>query len=91
MSAIFPKKYRDKIEDIMESLDSMDTEGLKKKILEAEKNIYEIVEAKSADEELMKAREHAKELGASYRDSKNIEFAKIQYCLYLLENRGISL
>jgi hypothetical protein len=91
MSAIFPKKYRDKIEHLMEGLDGSDTEQLKKKILESERNLYEIQAAKAADEELLKAREHTKELGASYRENKNIEYAKIQYCLYLLENRGIAI
>lgn len=87
----FPKKYSKLIPDLIESMSSADTEDLKKKILEAEGNLYDIDAAKIADEALLKAKEHAKELAASYRESRAIEIAKIQLALYILEDRGVNL
>ena len=90
-NSVFPEKYRKKIPELIEVISSMNTEEIKKKILESEAHLYEIENAKEADDELAKAKEHAKELSASYRESKGIETAKIQYCLYVLEDRGINL
>jgi hypothetical protein len=88
----FPKKYLDKIDpEFLDSVQAMETEDIKKRILEAEGNMYEIDKAKAADEELTKIREKAREIGAPYRESKSKEMAKIQYLLYTLEGRGIEL
>lgn len=94
MSDNFPAKYMKKIVDVPDFVDgvnSMDTEAIKRKILECEGGLYEIDKAKEADKELASAKEKVKEFGAPYRDSKNIETAKLKYCLYVLESRGVSL
>lgn len=90
----FPEKYMKKIADIpdfVDGINSMDTDEIKRKILEAEGNIYDIDKAKEADKELVSAREKVKEFSKPYRESKGIETAKLQYCLFVLESRGISL
>lgn len=94
MADIFPEKYMKKIADIPDFVDgisAMETDDIKKKILEAEGNIYETDNAKEADEELAQTREKAKELAKPYREAKGIETAKIQYCIFILESRGVSL
>lgn len=94
MADQFPSKYMKKITDIpdfVEGINSMETEDIKKKILECEGHLYEIDNSKEADRELMETKEKAKELAKPYRESKGIETAKLQYCLYILESRGINL
>jgi hypothetical protein len=90
----FPTKYMKKIQDLpdfVEGINGMDTEEVKRKILESESHIYEVEAAKEKDGELATAKEKAKECSAPYKESKGIETAKIQYCLYVLESRGVSL
>lgn len=90
----FPNKYMKKIADLpdfVDGINSMDVEEIKKKILEAEQNIYEVENAKENDKELVSAREKVKQFSGPYRDTKSIETAKLKYCLYILETRGISL
>lgn len=90
----FPVKYMKKIVEIPDFVDgtnSLDTDEIKKKILETEGNLYEIDNAKEEDDELMKAKEKAKEFAQPYRDSKALETAKLKYFLYILETRGINL
>lgn len=90
----FPSKHMKKIVDIpdfIDSINSMDTDDIKKKVLETEGHIYEIDQSKQNDEALAKAREHSKELNAPYLESLGIERAKLQYLLFSLEQRGISL
>jgi hypothetical protein len=88
----FPEKHLNKIDpEFLDSVQAMDTEEIKKKILEAENNIYEIDIAKENDKELADIREQAKKISAPYRETKTKEAAKIRYCLYILEGRGIEL
>jgi hypothetical protein len=94
MADQFPEKYMKKIADIPDFVDgvaSMDTEDIKKKILETEGHLYEINNSKEADKELAEAKEKVKEFSKPYRESKGIETAKLQYCIYILESRGINL
>lgn len=90
----FPDKYMKKIADIPDFIDSInaaDTEDVKKKLLEAEGHIFEIEKSVENDAELQDAKEKAKEFAKPYRESKGIETAKIKYCLYILESRGVNL
>lgn len=94
MADQFPEKYMKKIADIPEFVDgvaSMDTEDIKKKILECEGHIYEIDNSKESDKELTQAKEKVKEFSKPYRESKGLETAKLKYCLYILESRGVNL
>lgn len=92
---IFPKKYSKKISEsdaeFLDNVMSLETEDIKKKILECEGNIYEVESAKDADEELIKTREKVKEMAAPYKETKSLEAAKLQYCLFVLEERGVEL
>ena len=94
MADNFPPKYMKKIADIPELVDginSMDTNEIKNKILEIEGHLYSIDNAKDADSELSSLREKVKQISAPYRESKGVETAKLKYCLYILESRGINL
>jgi hypothetical protein len=91
---IFPDKFMKKIVDIPDFVDGVsaaETDDIKKKILHIEGGLYEIDNAKEADQELTDAREKVKDLAKPYRESKGIETAKLKYCLYILESRGINL
>jgi Asp-tRNA(Asn)/Glu-tRNA(Gln) amidotransferase C subunit len=90
----FPVKYMKKIADIpgfVEGIDSMDTDEIKRKILETEGHIYDVDRSKEADEELSKLKEKVSEILKPYRETKAIETAKLKYCIYVLESRGIAL
>jgi hypothetical protein len=89
MAKEFPNKYLKKLPEGFETnMAAAESDELKKKILESEAHIYEIMRNKDDDEKLNGARLLAKELSQPYRDAKSTEMAKIQYCLYLLEGRG---
>jgi hypothetical protein len=90
--AVFPKKWMDKLPTgWSDGANSMKEDELKKVIVECEGNLYTIDQAKNADEKLNGAKELARELGSSYRESRNAQQAKIQYALFLLEGRGMDL
>jgi hypothetical protein len=91
---VFPKKYMNKIKEMpefKEAVEGAQTDEIKKKILESERHLFETENALMADEELQKAKERAKELASSYRETKGLETAKLKYCLYILESRGIAI
>lgn len=88
----FPKKHLKRLsEEFVDATSQLDTEEIKKRILECEGHLLSVENALLADEELLKAKEHAKELSMPYKETKNVEQSKIRYCLYVLEGRGISL
>lgn len=92
MDPEFPKKYLKRLpEGFEEAIESAELEEIKQKILASERHVYEIQKGKAQDEALMKAREEVKELAAPYREAQATENAKIQFCLYVLENRGIKV
>jgi hypothetical protein len=88
----FPQKYAKKLpQEFVDAVSGMSDEEIKARLLTCEGNIYEVENAKASDEKLFAARELAKDLASPYRDSKAIENAKIQWCLFTLESRGINL
>jgi hypothetical protein len=88
----FPAKYAKKIApEFMDSVGAMNEEEIKQRILTCEQNLYDVEEAASKDEKLVAAKESVKEWSAPYKESKGIEAAKLRFCLYVLETRGISL
>jgi len=94
MADNFPEKYMKKITDVpdfVDGINSMDTEEIKKKILECEGNLYEVDNSKDADKELSDAKEKVKQFSKPYRETKGVETAKLKYCLYILESRGVNL
>ncbi len=90
--AILKDKYRNKLnEEFMNAMMGSEAEEIKKNIVMAEGQINGIEAAKENDQELEDLRVKVKEISAPYRESKAIETAKIKYCLYILEERGVSV
>jgi len=88
----FPEKYKKKLPENFESnCSSETTEQLKKRILASESVIYTIDKNEKSDVKLNAAKDLVKEYGGAYREAKNVEMAKIKYCLYLIESRGEDL
>lgn len=88
----FPEKWAKKLPTgFQDDAASLDEDGLKKVIVESEKNLYSIDKEKSADAKLTAARELVKDLGAGYREAAGAQNAKIKYVMFLLEGRGVDL
>lgn len=88
----FPTKFLKKLPTgFVDEAGGMDTEQLNDCIVSAEGNIYTIDKEKESDSKLNAAKELAKDLGGAYRDARATQMAKIKYCLYLLEERGVEL
>lgn len=86
----FPDKYT-KIPGFvscMQDMDTLDQDGLKKTIVEAEKSIEEVNQAKEADNALQDAKQKVKDLSGGYRDTTKYQNAKIKYALFCLERMG---
>jgi hypothetical protein len=91
---IFPDKWAKVLKDLpefKEMADAASTDDLKKIIVMCEGNIYTVEKEKEADTKLNGAKEIVKELSEPYRDAKKVQFAKIQYALFLLEEKGVNL
>jgi hypothetical protein len=92
MAKEFPSKLAKKIApEFMDSIGAMSEAEIKERILNCEQHIIDIEEAATKDEKLVAARESVKEWSAPYRESKAMENAKLRFCFYVLETRGISL
>jgi hypothetical protein len=94
MANQFPEKYLKKIQDLPDfigGIDSMDSEDIKRKVLECEAHINDIEVAKEEDTELTEARDKVKEFSKPYREGKSLETAKLKYCMFVLESRGVNL
>jgi hypothetical protein len=90
--AEFPSKWLKLLpENWADTANSMQEDELKKAIVEAVGNIHTIESDRDNDGPLQKAKEAAKELGASYREAKACQQVKVRYALFLLEGRGVDL
>lgn len=88
----FPNKLLKRLSpEFVEAVNAMNEDDIKARILTCEGNLYEIVAAKDADAKLNDAKESVKEFSAPYNESKAQEQAKIQFCIFTLESRGINL
>lgn len=88
----FPKRLEKLLPTgFVESAESMDTEEVKSKIYETSCHVHEIEKARDEDEKLLAAKEMVKDLAAPYTESANTEKAKIKFCFFVLEGRGIKL
>lgn len=88
----FPKRYKNNLPTgFEEGVQSMDTDDIKKKIFECQAHSYEIDKAKDADEKLQAAKELVKDLSAPYSDAQKVETAKLKYCFFVLESRGVDI
>lgn len=88
----FPAKFLKKLSpEFVDAVNAMSEEEIKARVLTCEGNLYEITAAKANDEKLNAAKELAKDLSKPYAESKASENAKIQFCIFTLESRGINL
>jgi hypothetical protein len=94
MANIFPKKYMSKIKDLpgfVDGIEGASTEEIKAKILLAEGHLYEIELEKEKNERLKELKEELKYITGPISEAKGIETAKIKYCIFMLEERGIEI
>jgi hypothetical protein len=88
----FPEKDLKKLPDTFaDSVAAMKEDELKKIIVECEGNVYIINQAQKEDEKLNAAKELSRELTMPYREARQCQQAKIHYCLWLLDGRGVDL
>ncbi len=91
----FPEKYRKKLqtlaEGFMDTIDQLDTEEIKKRILTAEGNIYEIEYEKDNNEKFLKIKEEMQLISKPFAEAKTVETAKIKYCVYILTEKGVRI
>ncbi len=86
----FPKKYTNKLpDDWADSINAMETEEIKKRILECENNIFEIEADLETNEFIVKAKEELKSLKEPFSEGKARENAKMKFCLFTLVERGV--
>ena len=84
---IFPKKY--KVPDsFKESADAMETDELKKRIIQLEQAISSTEHDMDADDKLNSLKEQVKERADIYKVSIKESQAMIKYSVWLLESRG---
>ena len=89
---VFPDKYKRKVsQEFLDAVDQMEADDIKQRILTCEGHLYEIDNAKNSDAKLNAAKEMSKELSGPYREAKTEETAKLKYCLFVLEQRGIDI
>ena len=94
MPAVLPEKYAKviaKMPEFKDTADASSVEDLKKIIVTCEGNIYTINQDEASNVKLSAAKDMVKELSEPYRDAKKVQQAKIQYSLFLLENKGVDL
>lgn len=89
-----PKKWGDLVKknpEFKDTADAASVEELKKIIITCEGNLFIIQKEVDADTDLASAKEKVKDLSSAYREAKNMQQAKIQYALLLLESKGVDL
>jgi len=85
----FPKKWSDKLPaGFKDAAESMQTEELKSKLIEVQKDIAQTEKDMEVDEKLNDAKELVKELRSTYTFTINECKAITKYILYVLEGRG---
>lgn len=88
----FATKYAKRLtQEFIDAVEQMDTEAVKERIITCEGHLCEIEGAKANDTKLAEVKEKSKELSAPYRDSLKEETAKLKYCLFVLEQRGVDI
>jgi len=86
----FPDKWKKKLPTGWDdSANSMDTDELKKVIVDCRGVIADIEKDIENDDGLKVLREDAKLKTSAYKDAQGVEDAKIRYSLYLLRERGL--
>ncbi len=89
---LFPKNLATKLPaEFADNINAMSAEEINVRILEAEGNIYKVEDDLSSNEGIIEAKENLKDMTQPYRDTKKQEAAKIKYCLWVLEERGLEI
>ena len=81
------KKAQKDFPEFTDAADGMDLTGLESKLMTHAKYREETEFAKKKDEELQKAKDLAKELGAPYRETLNALKTKMAYLHLLIEEK----
>ena len=91
----FPQKYKKKLNEFAqgyeESAEAATTDDIKKLILTAEQNIFEIEHEMDNNASLLKLKEDLKKDMAPFSEAKATEMAKIKFCLWVLDERGVKI
>lgn len=84
-----PAKYVKHLDaTVVDEINAMDFEDLKRKIVEAENSIAEQDALSDADETLQNARGVIKDLGGGYKAAKARQTAIIKFALLCMESKG---
>lgn len=76
-----PKEFIDVVE-------AMNDDEVKARIVEVETHLYEIARDKESNEKLVEVRTKLKEMMEPYKEAKQVETAKMQFLMNMLEERG---
>ena len=88
----FPNKHLKRLDQpFIDAVEQMNTDEIKARIITTEGHLFDINGAKEADTKLAEAKELVKDLAAPYRESKAEETAKLQFCIYTLQQRCVAL
>lgn len=83
------KKLKKKLsQTLIEELDAMDEDQLRRRIVMSETNLHDTDQARQNDEDLVALKEKAKNAEAPYKETKAHQTAIIQYCVILLQQKG---
>jgi hypothetical protein len=87
---VFPKKYDKKLpENYKENMETKNTDELKQEILKASGVIVDLELDMENDAKLTALKEDLKALSGGYKDELATEKAKVNYCLFVMRQRGI--
>jgi len=86
----FPKRWLSKLPDgFTDTVNTMDTEDIKKMMVECERSAGEVEKEMDNDIKLGAAKELVKDLGGAYRDTLKTYKAKIKYLVFTMDQRGV--
>lgn len=74
---------------MLEEIDSMDGDQLKRRIVESEGILHSNEVAKVEDSDLLGAKERVKELSLTYKEVKKHQNAIVQYSILALHEKGL--
>ncbi len=84
------KKIKD-VPEFVDGINAADTEEIKAKVMVCEGHLYEIDNDKMNNAKLQELSAELKEMTKPYADAKSLEMAKIKYCIYTLQSRGVKI
>lgn len=82
------EKIQDEYPEFTSEVDGLNVQELKNRIANYAKALQESEESRDADEDLKRAKEEAKELGAPYRDIRKAVKLKTRYLISLIVDKG---